>query len=58
MSGAGFLVENDQIYNIEQSMNDSMPLWFREKGDTKAAREEYKRQMERDEAAKANGQPT
>jgi hypothetical protein len=52
MSGVGLLIENDEIYNIEQSINDNLPLWFREKGDTKAAREEYKKQMEKDEAAK------
>jgi len=52
MSGSGLLVENDEIYNIEQSINDNMPQWFKEKGDTKAAREEYKKQMEQDEAVK------
>jgi len=47
-SGAGLLVENDEIYNIEQSIIDNLPTWFKEKGDTRAAREEYKKQMEQD----------
>jgi hypothetical protein len=52
MSGTGLLVENDEIYNIEQSINDNLPAWFKLKGDTKAAREEYIKQMERDQAVK------
>ncbi|KAK5193098.1 hypothetical protein LTR99_001754 [Exophiala xenobiotica] len=52
MSGTGLLVENDEIYNIEQSINDNLPAWFKVKSDTKAAREEYIKQMERDQAVK------
>ncbi|EXJ87191.1 hypothetical protein A1O3_04150 [Capronia epimyces CBS 606.96] len=45
-AGAGLLVENDEIYNIEQALKDSTPEWFKVKGDTKAAREEYAKNME------------
>lgn len=51
-AGMGLLVEDDEIYNIEQSINDNLPAWFKKKGENKAARAEYQKQMERDEAAK------
>ncbi|EXJ66781.1 uncharacterized protein A1O5_09976 [Cladophialophora psammophila CBS 110553] len=50
MSGVGLLVEDDEIYNLEQSINDNLPAWFKVKGDTRAARDEYAKQMERDQA--------
>jgi hypothetical protein len=43
--GMGLLVDDDEIWNLEQALKDSRPKWWLDKSDNEKSAEEYAKQQ-------------